>query len=39
MKVNPVRKENEIALWRAEMRVVRWMCNNKVKDKVPNRAE
>jgi len=29
----PVRKENEVALQRAEMRMVRWMCNVKVKDK------
>ena len=29
-------KENEVALQRAEMRVVRWMCNVKVKDKVPS---
>jgi len=32
----PVRKENEVALQvalqRAEMRMVRWMCNIKVKD-------
>ena len=28
----PVRKENEVALKRAEMRMVRWMCNVKVKD-------
>jgi len=27
----PVRKENEVALQRAEMRMVRWMCNVKVK--------
>jgi len=30
----PVRKENEVALQRAEMRMVRWMCDVKVKDKV-----
>jgi len=29
----PVRKENEVALQRAEMRMVRWMCNVKIKDK------
>jgi len=29
----PVRKENEVALQRAEMRTVRWMCDVKVKDK------
>ena len=27
----PVRKQNEVALQRAEMRMVRWMCNVKVK--------
>ena len=26
----PVRKENEVALQRAEIRMVRWMCNVKV---------
>jgi len=26
----PARKENEVALLRAEMRMVRWMCNVKV---------
>jgi len=33
----PVRKENEVALQRAEMRMVRWMCIVKVKDKVPSK--
>jgi len=33
----PVRKENEVALQRAEMRMVRWMCNVKVKDRLPNK--
>jgi len=32
----PVRKENEVALQQAEMRMVRWMCNVKVKDRVPS---
>ena len=32
----PVRKENEVALQRAEMRMVRWM-HNKVKDRVPSK--
>jgi len=32
----PVRKENKVALQRAEMRMVRWMCDVKVKDKVPS---
>ena len=30
----PVRKENEVALQRAEIRMVRWMCNVKEKDTV-----
>ena len=34
----PVRKENEVVLQlqRAVMRMVRWMCNVKVKDGVPS---
>jgi len=32
-----VRKENEVALQRAEMRMVTWMCNVKVKDRVPSK--
>ena len=28
----PVRKENMVALQRAEMRMVRWMCGVKLKD-------
>ena len=31
IKTWPVRKENEVALQQAEMRMVRWMCNVKVK--------
>jgi len=31
-ETSPVRKENEVALQRAEMRMVRWMCDIKVKD-------
>jgi len=34
-KTCPVRKENEVALQRAEMRMVRRVCNVKVKDRVP----
>jgi len=30
-----VRKENVVALQRAEMRMVRWMCGVKLKDKTP----
>jgi len=33
----PVRKENEMALQQAEIRIVRWMCNVKVKDRVPSK--
>jgi len=33
----PVRKENEVALQRAEMRLVRWICNVMVKDRVPSK--
>jgi len=33
----PVRKENEVALQRAEMRMVRWTCNVKVKDRIPSK--
>jgi len=32
-----VRKENEVALQRAKMRMVRWMRNVKVKDRVPSK--
>ena len=33
----PVRKENVVALQRAEMRMVRWMCGVKVKDRLPSK--
>ena len=33
----PVRKENEVALQRAEMRFVRWMCDVKIKDRVSSK--
>jgi len=36
-KAWPVRKENAVALQRGEMRMVRWMCNVKVKDRVPSK--
>ena len=32
----PVRKENEVALRRAEMRMGRWICSVKVKGRVPS---
>ena len=37
MEARPVRKENEVALQRAQMRMVRWMCNVKAKDRVPSK--
>jgi len=36
-KTWPVRKENEVALQRAEMTMVRSMCNVKVKEIVPSK--
>ena len=33
----PVRKENEVALQKAEMRMVRWMCGVKLQDGVPSK--
>ena len=33
----PVSKENEMALQRAEMRMVSWMCGMKLKDRVSNK--
>jgi len=33
----PVRKENEVVLQRAQMRMVRWVCNVKAKDRVPSK--
>jgi len=33
----PVRKVNEVAFQRAEMRMVRRMCNVNVKDRVPSK--
>ena len=32
----PIRKENEVALQRAEMRMVRWMYIIKLQDRVPS---
>ena len=36
-KTWPVRKENVLALQRAEMRMVRWMCGVKSKDRLPSK--
>ena len=33
----PVRKENVVALQRAVMRMVRWMCGTKLKDRLPSK--
>ena len=33
----PVRKENVVALERAEMRMVRWMCGVQLKDRLPSK--
>jgi len=33
----PVRKENAVALQQAEMRMVRWMCGVKLKDRLPSK--
>ena len=33
----PVRKENVVALQRAEMRMVTWMCGIKLKDRLPSK--
>jgi len=35
-KTWPIRKENEVALQRAEMRMVRWMCGIKLQNTVPS---
>jgi len=32
-----VRKENVVALQRGEMRIVRWMCGIKLKDRLPSK--
>jgi len=33
----PVRKDNVVALQRAEMRMVRWLCGVKLKEKLPSK--
>jgi len=37
-KTWPVREENEVALQRAEMRMVRWMCGVKLQDRFPSKG-
>jgi len=34
----PVRKENEVALQTAEIRMVRWMCGVKLQDRVQSKG-
>ena len=34
----PVRKENEVALHWAEMRMVRWMCGVKLQRRIPSQG-
>jgi len=34
----PVRKENEVALQWAEMRMIRWMCGVKLQDRIPSKG-
>jgi len=34
----PIRKENEVALQRAEMRMVRCMCGVKLQDRIPSKG-
>jgi len=34
----PIRKENEVVLQRAEMRMVRWMCGVNLQDRVPSKG-
>jgi len=33
----PVRKRNVVALQRAEIRMVRWMCDVKLRDRLPSK--
>jgi len=34
----PTRKENEVSLHQAQMRMVRWMCGVKLQDRVPSKG-
>jgi len=34
----PIRKENEVALQRVEMRMVRWNCGIKLQHRVPSKG-
>jgi len=37
-ETSPIRKENKVALQRAEMRMVRWMCGVKLQDRIPSKG-
>jgi len=34
----PIRNDNEVALQRAEMKMVRWMCGVKLQDRVASKG-
>jgi len=34
----PVRKENEVALQWAEIKMVRWMCGMNLQDRIPSKG-
>jgi len=34
----PIRKENEVALQRAAMKIVRWVCGVKLPDRIPSKG-
>jgi len=38
VRPGPVRKENEVALKQAVMRMVRWMCGGKLQDRIPSKG-
>jgi len=33
----PVKQENEVALQKAGMRMVRWLCDEKLPDRIPSK--
>jgi len=37
-ETRPVRKENQVALQQAEMRMVRWTCGIKLQDRIPSKG-
>jgi len=37
-ETRPIRKENEVALQQAKMRMVRWMCGMKLRDRIPSKG-